>query len=110
MRPLWLEYPDQAATWALDESFLLGSDILVHPVVTKDAVQVSAFFPGKEPWYEVRTGAAHTGAAGKAITVSQSETPQILVVVKAHEYCYGALYSVCPISPSCDSDGSGPQS
>jgi alpha-glucosidase (family GH31 glycosyl hydrolase) len=70
MRPLWLEYPEQSATWGLDSSFLLGSDILVHPVVTKDAKELSVFFPGKEPWYCVQTGAAYSGASGKPITVS----------------------------------------
>jgi len=55
MRPLWMEYPKDANCPALDHQWLIGSDLLVCPVVQKDAVKVNCYFPGNQDWYDVRT-------------------------------------------------------
>uniref|UniRef100_A0A8C5A0A2 Glucosidase II alpha subunit b n=1 Tax=Gadus morhua TaxID=8049 RepID=A0A8C5A0A2_GADMO len=47
MRPLWVEYPQDAATFAMDDQFLLGRDLLVHPVTEEGARGVTAYLPGK---------------------------------------------------------------
>uniref|UniRef100_A0A8C2XB07 Glucosidase II alpha subunit n=1 Tax=Cyclopterus lumpus TaxID=8103 RepID=A0A8C2XB07_CYCLU len=48
MRPLWVEYPQDPATFALDDEFLIGRDLLVHPVTEEGARGVTAYLPGKD--------------------------------------------------------------
>jgi alpha 1,3-glucosidase len=66
MRPLWLEYPQDPATFGMEDEFLLGSDLLVKPVVTPKTYRTSVYFPGAgQVWYDVHSweriapGAAH---------------------------------------------------
>lgn len=48
VRPLWLHYPDDRATWKLENQFLLGKDILVIPVVKRNTQKVKGYFPNGE--------------------------------------------------------------
>lgn len=41
MRPLWLEYPTETESFAIEDEFLLGRDLLVHGVFA----DVSALHP-----------------------------------------------------------------
>uniref|UniRef100_A0A8C7Z8X6 Glucosidase II alpha subunit b n=1 Tax=Oryzias sinensis TaxID=183150 RepID=A0A8C7Z8X6_9TELE len=48
MRPLWVEYTQDPATFAVDDEFLIGQNLLVHPVTEEGARGVTAYLPGKE--------------------------------------------------------------
>jgi alpha-glucosidase (family GH31 glycosyl hydrolase) len=39
------EFPQDDATFDMERSFLLGSSILVHPVLAKDAASVDVYLP-----------------------------------------------------------------
>lgn len=45
MRPLFLEYPQDSATYQLKYQYLLGSDLLVAPVYTEGAQAVELYAP-----------------------------------------------------------------
>uniref|UniRef100_A0A672PDP9 Neutral alpha-glucosidase AB-like n=1 Tax=Sinocyclocheilus grahami TaxID=75366 RepID=A0A672PDP9_SINGR len=47
MRPLWVEYPDDVATFSVEDEYLIGKDLLVHPVTDEGATAVTAYLPGK---------------------------------------------------------------
>uniref|UniRef100_A0A672PM28 Neutral alpha-glucosidase AB-like n=1 Tax=Sinocyclocheilus grahami TaxID=75366 RepID=A0A672PM28_SINGR len=47
MRPLWVEYPDDVATFSIEDEYLIGKDLLVHPVTDEGATGVTAYLPGK---------------------------------------------------------------
>lgn len=51
-RPLFFEYPEDAETWTIDTQFLLGSSILVSPVLERGETSVHAYFP-KGIWYNL---------------------------------------------------------
>uniref|UniRef100_A0A672N340 Glucosidase II alpha subunit n=1 Tax=Sinocyclocheilus grahami TaxID=75366 RepID=A0A672N340_SINGR len=38
MRPLWVDYPKDTATFTIDDEFLIGSDLLVHPVTEEGSL------------------------------------------------------------------------
>lgn len=44
-RPLMSEFPNDEKTFALDECFMLGSSILVHPVVRKGDTKALVYLP-----------------------------------------------------------------
>uniref|UniRef100_A0A672YYU2 Neutral alpha-glucosidase AB n=1 Tax=Sphaeramia orbicularis TaxID=375764 RepID=A0A672YYU2_9TELE len=76
MRPLWVEYPQDPATFALDDEFLIGRDLLVHPVTEEGARGVTAYLPGKdEVWFDVNTFQKHNGAQNLYIPVTMSSIP-----------------------------------
>ncbi|XP_056135833.1 neutral alpha-glucosidase AB isoform X5 [Lampris incognitus] len=76
MRPLWVEYPQDSATFAMDNQFLIGRDLLVHPVTEEGARGVTAYLPGKgEVWFDVHTFQKHNGAQNLYIPVTMSSIP-----------------------------------
>ncbi|XP_072293814.1 neutral alpha-glucosidase AB isoform X2 [Eucyclogobius newberryi] len=76
MRPLWVEYPQDPATFAIDDDFLIGKDLLVHPVTEEGSRGVTAYLPGKDNvWYDVQTFQKHNGAQNLYIPVTMSSIP-----------------------------------
>ncbi|XP_062380384.1 neutral alpha-glucosidase AB isoform X2 [Sardina pilchardus] len=76
MRPLWVEYPKDTATFTMDDQFLIGKDLLVHPVTEEGSRGVTAYLPGHgEIWYDVHTFQKHNGAQSLYIPVTMSSIP-----------------------------------
>uniref|UniRef100_A0A8C4NAD8 Glucosidase, alpha; neutral C n=1 Tax=Eptatretus burgeri TaxID=7764 RepID=A0A8C4NAD8_EPTBU len=48
MRPLWVEYPSDIKTFALEDEYMIGSALLVHPVVEQSAKSVQVYLPGND--------------------------------------------------------------
>ncbi|XP_032939455.1 neutral alpha-glucosidase AB isoform X2 [Catharus ustulatus] len=56
MRPLWMEFPDDPQTFAMDDQYLIDRVLLVHPVTEQGARGVHVYLPGEgEVWYEDET-------------------------------------------------------
>jgi alpha 1,3-glucosidase len=70
MRPLFAEYPDDSRVFAMDDQWLVGSDILVKPVTDAGKVEVDVFFPGKHGWYDFHSLAAVDIAQSGYLTVA----------------------------------------
>ncbi|THU98206.1 hypothetical protein K435DRAFT_828477 [Dendrothele bispora CBS 962.96] len=47
VRPLFFEFPDEPELFGLDRQFLVGSDILVTPVLTPNVTSVEGILPGR---------------------------------------------------------------
>uniref|UniRef100_A0A674MHA5 Neutral alpha-glucosidase AB n=1 Tax=Takifugu rubripes TaxID=31033 RepID=A0A674MHA5_TAKRU len=76
MRMLWLHYPKETATFAIDDEFLIGKDLLVHPVTEEGVTSVTAYLPGKdEVWYDIHTFKKHNGGQNLYIPVTISSIP-----------------------------------
>ena len=74
LRPLWYEFPADAYAFKLQDSFMLGSSILVQPVLTQDAKSVSVYLP-KGVWYSQRTGTRVFGAKTIVEPVTLADVP-----------------------------------
>ncbi|MEA2026099.1 MAG: glycoside hydrolase family 31 protein, partial [Chloroflexota bacterium] len=61
MRPLFVDWPDDAMSWMVEDEFLLGPDVLVAPVVELGARNREVYLPPGR-WVDAWTGAAHVGA------------------------------------------------
>ncbi|KAI1294262.1 hypothetical protein EDD11_008198 [Mortierella claussenii] len=54
-QPLFFRYPQDKATWKMDQQFLLGDSIMVSPALTQGQIQVKAYFPGTGRWFDFWT-------------------------------------------------------
>jgi alpha 1,3-glucosidase len=58
MRTMWMQYPQTEQLFALDDQYLIGSDLLVRPVTASGATDAIVHFPTKDTWYDVDTSMA----------------------------------------------------
>jgi alpha-glucosidase (family GH31 glycosyl hydrolase) len=68
MRPLFVEYPNDVMTYAIQDTFLLGRDLLVTPVTRDGAVDAHVFFP-HGLWYDVDTHERFGYGGGRLVSV-----------------------------------------
>jgi alpha-D-xyloside xylohydrolase len=64
MRPLFVDFPGDSASWEVEDQFLFGDDILVAPVYTEGARTRRVYLPaGPEgtTWRDAWTGTEHPG-------------------------------------------------
>ncbi len=61
MRPLFFEWPDDADIWSAPTQWMLGDDLLVAPVLESGVDRLAVYLPAGE-WFDVWSGARHTGA------------------------------------------------
>jgi len=59
-RPLLLNYQDDPDTYNLDDEFMIGSDLLVAPVLRPDVTERLVYLP-KGTWYDYWTNKRYTG-------------------------------------------------
>uniref|UniRef100_A0A2C9UPV0 Probable glucan 1,3-alpha-glucosidase n=1 Tax=Manihot esculenta TaxID=3983 RepID=A0A2C9UPV0_MANES len=75
MRPLWMEFPSDEATFSNDEAFMVGSSLLVQGIYAEQAKHASVYLPGNESWYDLRTGTAFKGGRTHKLEVSEESVP-----------------------------------
>jgi alpha 1,3-glucosidase len=53
MRPLWLEFPEDESGFDEEREWMVGSALLVRPVMEPDVTSVSLYLPGRnQAWFE----------------------------------------------------------
>ncbi|XP_033927555.1 neutral alpha-glucosidase AB isoform X2 [Melopsittacus undulatus] len=76
MRPLWMEYPEDTTTFAIDDQYLLDRALLVHPVTEQGARGVQVYLPGKgEVWYDTVSYQKHHAPQTLYVPVTMSSVP-----------------------------------
>ncbi len=56
MRPLWYEFPNDKQTYLVNDQFMLGSDVLVAPVVKEGMRTRGIYLPADAEWVDWWTG------------------------------------------------------
>ncbi|XP_061360012.1 probable glucan 1,3-alpha-glucosidase [Gastrolobium bilobum] len=75
VRPLWMEFPSDEATFSNDEAFMVGNSLLVQGIYTERAKHASVYLPGKESWYDLRTGTVYKGGVTHKLEVTEESIP-----------------------------------
>ena len=72
MRPMFMEFPDDAACFKMDDQWMIGSSLLVKPVTSDRERSVSVYLPsGGGPWYDLETlQAVYPSSAAQTVSVS----------------------------------------
>jgi alpha-D-xyloside xylohydrolase len=61
MRPLFVDFPSDAACFDVEDEFMFGPDYLVAPVVDPDVTSRRVYLPAGESWTNAWTGKASEG-------------------------------------------------
>ena len=61
MRPLFVDFPDDADAWAVEDQFLLGPELLVAPVAVAGAREREVYLPAGADWLDPFAAATHPG-------------------------------------------------
>lgn len=48
MRPLWVEFPNDVQTFHVENEYMVGDALLVHPVTEPQVSNVEVFLPGAD--------------------------------------------------------------
>ncbi len=61
MRPLFVDFPQDAVCWDIEDAYLFGPDVLVAPVVEAGQRQRRVYLPKGLSWREAWSGTTHSG-------------------------------------------------
>lgn len=75
LRHLLLEFPDDPAVVAIADQFMLGSDLLVAPVLTEGAVTREVYFPAGEWHHVLRASEMYEGPGTFTVSAPLGEPP-----------------------------------
>lgn len=67
MRPLFYDFPEDKASWQVEDSYMFGPDLLVSPVMEAGAVTRAIYLPAGAVWTDAYTGEVYEG--GQKVTV-----------------------------------------
>jgi len=75
IRPLFFDYPDDLETYKVEDEYMFGSEILVAPVVEKEAKSRHIYLPKEEKWIDVNNGKEYNGGQWIEYKVSLETIP-----------------------------------
>lgn len=75
--PISYHYPSEPETLEMDDQWLVGRDILVHPVAEESAEEVEVYLPGgsNEIWFDITNNLAYQGYGYYKIAVTMDSVP-----------------------------------
>ncbi|TKJ89503.1 alpha-xylosidase [Paenibacillus sp. CFBP13512] len=91
LRPLLLEYPDEPGVWQIEDQYLLGTDLLIAPMLEQGMTAREVYTPSGE-WIDYQTGKRYAGSTWHHI--AESIIP-IIILVRA-----GSLIPHVPVALS----------
>ncbi|KRT80428.1 glycoside hydrolase [Oryctes borbonicus] len=77
IRPLIYQYPSDSNVLDIDYQLLVGSSILVRPVVESRASTVNVYFPGgaQQIWYDIEDWRPYIGSRSVSVPVTMDKVP-----------------------------------
>ena len=75
MRTLFYEFPEDEKAWEVDNTYMLGSDILVAPIMNYKERDRDVYLPSGENWRHLFTGEEYAGGATYSVAVPLEQIP-----------------------------------
>jgi alpha-glucosidase len=76
-RPLVLNYQNDANTYNLDDQFMIGTDLLIAPIMKPDVVRRMVYLP-KGVWYDYWTNRKYEGGATISVDAPLDTVPMFV--------------------------------
>lgn len=93
-RPLFLHHEDDRHTYAIQDAYLYGRDLLVAPVWRAGQESWSTYLPAGTDWVHVWTGARFDGGAEVRVSAPLGEPPVFRRADSTHAALFDALRNV----------------
>ncbi|KAJ2378976.1 glucosidase II [Coemansia sp. RSA 2607] len=75
VRPMWIEFPSETKLFAEQDTFMVGSAIMVVPATDSNTDQaIDVAFPSQENWYDIKTHTSYIGPSKRQFSVDLSTT------------------------------------
>jgi alpha-D-xyloside xylohydrolase len=74
---MFLNYPDDPTTWAVEDQFMFGEDLLIAPIMEESCIKRKVYLP-KGKWIDYQTHEVYEGE--KWQTIFCHELPGIVLV------------------------------
>jgi len=100
MRALAFDFRDDELALNVADEYMFGKALLVAPVVQAKAQARQVYLPGKDAWYDFRTGAK---LAGGQVVTAQADIATIPVYVRA-----GSILPLGPVKQFADEKSDAP--
>jgi alpha-D-xyloside xylohydrolase len=78
MRPLFVDFPDDAVCQTVEDQLLLGPDILVAPVLFEGARERKVYLPAGADWIEAKKGTPQRGGEWRTFEAPLESIPVFL--------------------------------
>jgi alpha-D-xyloside xylohydrolase len=78
MRPLFYDFPEDAAAWTVEDQFMFGPDLLVAPVLFEGATNRRAYLPTGNSWRSPWSGETYAGGQWLAVEAPLNRIPVFL--------------------------------
>ncbi|KAJ1994279.1 glucosidase II [Coemansia spiralis] len=75
VRPMWMEFPKDSDLFAEENTFMVGSSIMVAPALDSDLTKpIDVTFPSQENWYNMYTHASYLAPIKRRFVVDLAQT------------------------------------
>lgn len=92
MRTMFTEFPDDPATYTLDDQWMVGQSLLVKPVTNAGQTTAEVYLPGPEPWFDLQTLHKYGPSAQGQRTTVKAPLERIPAFIRAGT---GLLFIIC---------------
>ncbi|XP_075905651.1 neutral alpha-glucosidase C isoform X2 [Nelusetta ayraudi] len=76
LRPLWVEFPGEEDTFAVEDQYMIGGALLACPITAEGAREVEILLPGSaEVWYDISSAKAYKGGGTLRLPVHLLTVP-----------------------------------
>jgi len=75
MRPLFYDFPNDIATWEVDDAYMFGPDVLVAPILHIASFERNVYLPHGKDWIELETLKRFNGGQTVKIHASIEQIP-----------------------------------
>lgn len=93
-RPLFLHFPDDPATYTIQDQYLYGPDLLIAPVHAAGAEEWRAYLPAGADWIHAWSGTTHAGGARVAVPAPIGEPPVFYRAASRHAPLFAGMAAV----------------
>ena len=75
MRPLFVDFPGDAAAWNISDQFMFGPDLLAAPVLDEGARGRAVYLPAGASWVDAWNGVVYEGGAWIEVSAPLDRVP-----------------------------------
>ena len=90
IRPMFYEFPEDAACWELQDQYMYGGDLLIAPIVYENTYEREVYLPKGADWTLIYDGTLYQGGTSVKVPADIGQIP-VFLRDGAHKEWVGAI-------------------